>query len=217
MKNSSKSFFAALALLFGMPWLVLVISPWHSLRGLDRVPYEPKDEVADTYFPPLRTGAALGAQIYGRSGCAYCHSQMIRPTYAGVDRWRDGWAGREDKNLARETRAEDFLGESYAYLGMARIGPDLSNVGNRIKDASWHYRHLFNPRSMQPASVMPSYRNLFERRRVIGAESKDAVATEEVGGIKYEWVPSNEAKALVLYLVTMRKDHKLPARLVSTK
>lgn len=217
MKNSSKTFFAALAVLFGIPWLAIVIYPWLSMRGLDRVPYDAKDEVADTYYPPLRPGLALGAEVYARNGCAYCHSQMVRPTYAGVDLWRAGWAGREDKKLARETRPEDYLGESYAYLGMARIGPDLSNVGNRIKDTSWHYRHLFSPRSVQAASVMPSYRNLFNRQQVIGAESKEAVATEEVDGIKYEWVPSNEAKALVLYLVTMRKDHKLPARLVSTK
>jgi cytochrome c oxidase cbb3-type subunit II len=217
MNRSLKSFFAVLAILFGIPWLALVVGPWVSLYKLDRVAYEASDSVPDTYYPPFRSGVVLGAKVYASSGCSYCHTQMIRPTYAGVDLWRPGWAGREDPKLARETQPRDYLGEKYAYLGMARVGPDLSNVGIRIKEASWHYRHLYSPRAVKPGSVMPSFRNLFERREVTGTGSEEAVATEEQNGVRYELVPSNEAKALVLYLLTMQKDHKLPAKLVSTK
>lgn len=217
MNNSLRSFFAVLTVLFGVSWCAMVVYPWVALRGLDRVPYEAKDEVADVYYPPRRPGQALGIQVYARSGCAYCHTQMIRPTYAGVDLWRPGWAGREEEKLARETRPSDYIGDTFAYLGVARIGPDLSNVGNRIQDASWHYQHLYSPREVTPGSIMPAYRHLFERKRVIGAGSEDAVAWEEEGGFRYEYAPSDEARALVMYLLSMRKDHKIPGRLVSTK
>jgi cytochrome c oxidase cbb3-type subunit II len=217
MNRSLKSFFIVLVILFGIPWLALVVGPWFSFYKLDRVAYEASDSAPDTYYPPLRPGVVLGAQVYGSNGCSYCHTQMIRPTYVGVDVWRPGWAGREDPKLARETLPRDYLGEKYAYLGQARIGPDLSNVGNRIKEASWHYGHLYNPRAEKPGSVMPAFRNLFEKREVIGIGSQEAVATEEKDGVRYELVPSNEAKALVLYLLTMKKDHKLPGKLVSTK
>ena len=217
MNKSLKSFFAGLAFLFGLPWLVAIVLPWWSYYTLNRVAYDAADSAPDTYYPPVRPGLALGAEVYARSGCAYCHTQMVRPSYAGADVWRPGWGGREQQKLARETRPNDYVGESFAFLGMARVGPDLSNVGSRIKDASWHYKHLFSPRSAKAESVMPAFRNLFEKRMVTGLGTKEAVATQEEKGIRYEFVPSNEAKALVEYLLTMRKDHKLPGKLVSTK
>lgn len=217
MNNSLRLFFAGLAVTFAVPWLTVIVLPWMSMQDMSPVAYEAKDEAPDSAYPPARTGLALGAQVYGRNGCAYCHTQMVRPTYAGADMWRPGWGGREDSKLARETRPQDYLGESYAYLGVARIGPDLSNVGSRLQDPSWHFKHLFNPREAQPSSLMPSFRHLFERKMVIGEVSRDAVATEEKDGLRYEYVPSNEARALVQYLLTMRKDHKLPGKLVSAK
>jgi cytochrome c oxidase cbb3-type subunit II len=216
MNNSFRNFFAGLSVLFALPLAAVILYPWASLRGLQPVPYAKEDEVADTYYPPTRTGLSLGAETYARNGCAYCHTQMVRPTYAGADAWRPGWAGREQEGLARETRPQDFLGEKFAFLGVARIGPDLSNVGTRIDDAGWHYRHLYDPRSVRPESVMPSFRNLFERRLRTGAGAPDAVEVVEENGLVYEYVPSPEAKALVLYLLTMRKDHKLPGGMVST-
>jgi ubiquinol-cytochrome c reductase cytochrome b subunit len=35
------------------------------------------------------------------------------------------------------------------------IGPDLTHVGTRKPDAEWHIRHLKDPRSMVPGSIMP--------------------------------------------------------------
>jgi len=214
--NSLKSFFVGLVLLFAAPWLILIIYPWVSLAGLDRMQYGEETEAEATYYPPIRTGLQLGAQVYGRNGCAYCHTQMIRPTYAGADRWRTGWAGR-DENTARETRPRDYLSEKFAYLGVVRIGPDLSNVGYRQPDEAWHYQHLFDPRSVRPGSVMPSFRNLFQKRRIIGQRSNEAVATVVEDGLAYEYVPGPEAEALVLYLLSLRKDQPLPAKLVSKK
>jgi cytochrome c oxidase cbb3-type subunit 2 len=135
---------------------------------------------------------------------------MIRPTYAGSDRWRSGWSGREQDGLARETLPYDYLGESFAYLGVQRTGPDLSNVGYRITDAKWHYQHLYNPRSLVEPSIMPSFHNLFKTVQVIGQVSELAVDVFDKDGVRYEVVPNDQAKALVGYLLALKKDQKVP-------
>lgn len=42
-------------------------------------------------------------------------------------------------------------------------GPDLTKVGARKPDATWHIKHLKNPRSVVPNSAMPPYANLPEQ------------------------------------------------------
>jgi cytochrome c oxidase cbb3-type subunit 2 len=43
--------------------------------------------------------------------------------------------------------------------GSKRTGPDLARIGNKYSD-EWQVQHLTDPRSVVPASVMPSYRFL---------------------------------------------------------
>jgi cytochrome c oxidase cbb3-type subunit 2 len=45
--------------------------------------------------------------------------------------------------------------------GSKRTGPDLARVGGKYSD-DWHRDHLFDPRSVVPGSVMPSYSFLRE-------------------------------------------------------
>jgi cytochrome c oxidase cbb3-type subunit 2 len=214
--NSLKPFLLLLATAFGLPWLLLIVYPSARMKSLvTEVAYAKEDEGPDTVYPSARPFLASGARVYAANGCAYCHTQMIRPTYAGTDRWRTGWSGREEDGLARETLPHDYLGEKYAYLGVARNGPDLSNVGHRIQDAAWHYRHLYAPRNEVPGSIMPAFRNLFVTRPVVGQVSDQAVDQFEKDGMRYQVVPGPEAEALVGYLLTLKKDQKLPAALVA--
>ena len=37
------------------------------------------------------------------------------------------------------------------------MGPDLSYVGNRRTDRDWHIRHLRDPASVSPGSIMPKF------------------------------------------------------------
>src|SRR4029079_7070949 len=37
-----------------------------------------------------------------------------------------------------------------------RTGPDLAREGGKYPD-SWHYNHMYDPRSMSPGSIMPQY------------------------------------------------------------
>lgn len=220
--NNLKTFITLLAILFALPWLFLILFPYLSMAEITPVPYSEDDGTQVAWgYPAGAPGMAMrGAEIYARNGCAYCHTQMIRPTYAGADRWREGWAGRAgdgDENMIRETRPRDYMYEDYAPLGVARNGPDLSNVGWRITDESWHYQHLYDPRSVREESYMPAFRNLFEKRKVQLQRSEAALDVELPEGDEYEIVPTEDARALVYYLLSLKKDAKVPSKVASSK
>ena len=108
----------------------------------------------------------------------------------------------------RRSVAQDFLFDSPVMLGAQRIGPDLANVGLRAPDANWHLRHLYAPRSEVKGSTMPTYRFLYEKRRIERTPSPEAIGlpsafAPEAG---YEIVPTADAKALVAYLQSLRAD-----------
>ncbi len=208
--NSLKSFLIILAILFALPWLALIVYPSIYLGSLEPVPYA-EDEEEEGWFPAQSIDSVeRGAEVYARNGCAYCHTQVVRPTYAGSDMWRPGWSGRGEEGFGRETTPYDYLGSDFAFLGVQRNGPDLSNVGWRVFSDRWHHEHLFDPRSKRPVSIMPAFRHLYQKRPVEGPVSLDAVAVVKEEGRAYEFVPSRDAKALVRYLQSMKKDAKLP-------
>lgn len=59
---------------------------------------------------------------------------------------------------------------------------------------------------------MPAYKFLYEKRRVGGEPSADALHLkgEEAPGEGWEIVPSYDAKALVAYLMSLDQSHPLP-------
>jgi cbb3-type cytochrome oxidase cytochrome c subunit len=118
-------------------------------------------------------------------------------TQTGSDLAR-GW-GR------RGTVATDLLFENPVQPGTRRIGPDLANVGARLSDMNWHLRHLYAPATIVPGSTMPAYRFLFEKKKITGRPSADAVV---VSG-DYQVVPTEAARALAAYLVSLRSDTPL--------
>lgn len=78
--------------------------------------------------------------------------------------------------------------------------------------AAWHHRHLYNPRSIAQDSNMPAYRFLYEKRRISGRASPDAInfageADEPETG--WEIIPSYDAKCLVAYLMSLDQSHPL--------
>ena len=92
--------------------------------------------------------------------------------------WRKGWGGNEEEGLARETRAEDYVGDRRAMLGYMRIGQDLSNVGTRHKDRAWYHQKLYNARTQDVDSNMPSYKNLYSIHPIDGQRSDNALVLE---------------------------------------
>ena len=88
-----------------------------------------------------------GREIYGREGCAYCHTQQVRYLHSDMTRFGA-------PTLAWETRFD------YPQLwGTRRIGPDLAREGSKYSDL-WHVRHMQDPRSITAKSIMPAYPHL---------------------------------------------------------
>lgn len=98
-------------------------------------------------LPNMRPWTPLeleGRDIYIREGCHVCHTQMIRPLRAEVERY------------GPYSRAAESAWDHPFLWGSKRTGPDLARVGNRYSD-QWHKDHLIDPRSVVPESVMPAY------------------------------------------------------------
>lgn len=223
MKNQLWSILAGLGISFGIPWVLLIVVPCLRMATAGPVAYAASDEAAPlTVYPDpqtLRFGESdYGARLYASEGCAYCHTQVVRPTYAGADMWRDGWGGRDREGLARETRPQDFAGEGYAQLGYQRIGPDLANAGYRNRDRQWQLLHLYNARIVSSNSLMPAYKHLFRKVPAAGRESGTALKLEGrfAPPEGFAIVPTSRANALVDYVMSRRKDAKVPASLAGS-
>lgn len=112
---------------------------------------------------------------------------------------------------SRRTVAADYLYDYPVMLGSLRVGPDLANIGTRAPDTSTHLNHLYAPQSVVSGSAMPSYRFLFETRKISGAPSPDALqGLKEFGpAAGFEIVPKPEARQLVAYLLSLHSDTPL--------
>src|SRR5467141_744520 len=127
---------------FALSFLVLAIIPGKELE--DEI-----TQVAPVTMATLTTSEKRGRVIYGREGCAYCHTQQIRFLAADVRRFgapTEAWETKYD----------------YPQLwGTRRIGPDLSREFN-LHPQDWQLTHLYNPRLVVRDSVMPPYPWLFD-------------------------------------------------------
>ena len=137
-----------------------------------------------------------GRDVYVREGCYNCHSQMVRPFRAEVERY------------GPYSVAGEFVYDRPFQWGSKRTGPDLHRVGGRYSD-EWHRIHLLNPRDVVPESNMPSYPWLAKTRanaedieaklkalRALGVPYSD----EELQGARKALEGKTEMDALVAYL-----------------
>lgn len=307
---------------FFFSWAGLTMIPSMQIGHLDP---QMDEEGTDVYPAPKSGLAERGRQVYAANGCVYCHSQQVRPAYAGTDierKWGD-----------RRSAPRDYLFERPALLGKMRMGPDLANIGSRAPatdetapppsatdgatgaqpppapapapavatnapatagpppgaapaaaqppgpagtasvntpasaspeappgapppantappdpaaaaspavavtaptadggvgpattvvqteagnvplqySPAWHHQHLYDPRSINIDSTMPSYRFLYEKRRIGAQPSANAVVLEGDAAPPEGWeiVPTYEAEALVAYLISLDQSHAL--------
>ena len=145
-----------------------------------------------------------GRDLYIREGCNNCHSQMVRPFRAEVERYGPyGVAG-------------EFVYDHPFLWGSKRTGPDLQRVGGRYSD-DWHRLHLNNPRDVVPESNMPAYPWLAKSP----ADAEDIVAKmralrrvgvpytdEDMRKAKGELAGKTELDALVAYLQGLGRYNK---------
>ncbi|GAO45176.1 cytochrome-c oxidase, cbb3-type subunit I [Flavihumibacter petaseus] len=163
-----------------------------------------------------------GRDIYVREGCYTCHSQMVRP-------FRD-----EVARYGEYSKAGEFVYDHPFQWGSKRTGPDLAREGGKYPD-SWHYNHMYDPRSMSPGSIMPPYPWLLDniidtastaakiramqRLGVPYPEDYDQQANKDLDlqakgialnlrGDKIKTNPHAEIVALIAYLQRIGKDIK---------
>ncbi len=91
----------------------------------------------------------LGRDVYIREGCYNCHSQMVRPFRHETERYGE------------YSKAGEFVYDHPFQWGSKRTGPDLHRVGGKYPSL-WHVRHMDQPRSTTPGSVMPRYPHLLK-------------------------------------------------------
>jgi cytochrome c oxidase cbb3-type subunit 2 len=144
-------------------------------------------------YTPLQL---TGRDVYVREGCYNCHSQMVRPFRAEVERY------------GHYSVAGEFVYDHPFQWGSKRTGPDLHRVGGRYSD-DWHRIHLLNPRDVVPESNMPAYPWL-ARTRANAADIEAKMRALRVVGVPYadadiakasaELKDKTEMDALIAYL-----------------
>ena len=85
-----------------------------------------------------------GRDIYIREGCNNCHSQQVRPFRHELERYGE------------YSKPGETIYERPFLWGSKRTGPDLARVGGKYPHL-WHVRHMEDPRSTSPQSIMPPY------------------------------------------------------------
>jgi cbb3-type cytochrome oxidase cytochrome c subunit len=308
---------------FAFSWVGLTVLPNWQIGHLNP---QSDEEGTDTYPQPQSGMFERGARVYAANGCIYCHSEQVRPEYAGADIERK-WGNRR-------SAPRDYIFERPVLLGKMRMGQDLANIGARapaeqqspspvgaaspaaspaaptqgapaagaspspagspatqvaaaapppaarsplpagspataqspspgsppskppapptgvaspspgamtnaspgattppssgpqiagapwpeqtiglppMYSAAWHHVHLYSPRSINLDSNMPSYRFLYQKRRISDARSVDALQLtgRDAAPEGWEVVPSFDAKCLVAYLMGLNQSHPL--------
>jgi len=111
---------------FAFSWVGLTLIPNFQIGHLDP---QTDEEGTDVYPVPQSGMAERGRRIYVANGCAYCHSEQLRPDYVAsdIDRKRD--LGPHPKWGERRSAPRDYIFARPVLLGKARLGPDLANIG----------------------------------------------------------------------------------------
>jgi cbb3-type cytochrome oxidase cytochrome c subunit len=317
MKGLAPLFFGIFGT-FVFSWVGLTVIPNWQIGHLNP---QSDEEGTDIYPMPQSGMVQWGAHVYAANGCVYCHSEQVRADYAGAD--------IERKWGVRRSAPRDYIFERPVWLGKARMGQDLANIGARapkeeespsptgsaspapqgaavsspppsagspspaslpaatapvaprgspapkgpgspaaavspslplpggtvaagpntgvaspspaaaakasaaaspatspspsapwpeqtaglppMYSAAWHHVHLYSPRSINLDSNMPSYRFLYQTRRISDARSTDALQLTGSDAPPEGWeiVPTYDAKCLVAYMMALNQSHPL--------
>jgi cbb3-type cytochrome c oxidase subunit II len=128
-------------------------------------------------WTPLPNQAVAGRNLFAQNGCYVCHSGYSRPQdvrhalyflYPKISQPGDFWGSDQSPNL----------------LGTERTGPDLS------QEAGWHPNdwqraHFYDPRFVDPMSLMPSMKSLFSDKQVEALISFVQMRSGKSGLLRY--------------------------------
>ncbi len=131
-------------------FVVVAIVVWLPIHTFDPPP--------SPDWTPLASTAVKGRALFAQNGCYVCHSGYSRPQdvreglyflYPKVSEPGDFWGSDQSPNL----------------LGTERTGPDLSQESGWHPD-DWQRAHFYDPRFVDPMSLMPNMKSLFSDTQV---------------------------------------------------
>jgi cytochrome c oxidase cbb3-type subunit 2 len=96
-----------------------------------------------------------GKTMFVREGCWWCHTLLPEQT--------QDW-----QVFGAPPMLGDFNGESPTAFGSDRKAPDLMHVGSRNSSKEWMMMHFFNPRLVQPHSIMPRFDYMWGEKDAAG-------------------------------------------------
>ena len=172
------------------------------LTGAGKTPTAVSNLVATLKLTGLTKDEAgvVSGQITTAGGKTETH---VVATGADITR---GWG-------VRRSVAADYLYDDPVQLGSLRVGPDLADVAARLPDANWQLLHLYAPQGMVKNSGMPPFRYLFTTQKIGDKPSPDALVFPPgftpAPPAGYEVVPTDDAKNLAAYLLSLRADAPL--------
>lgn len=179
---------------FSLLSIGVAILPAYQMEG-----YEPIPEQED-----LTSSERRGLGIYVSEGCVACHTQQVRNIEMD-NTWGDRPSLASDYFYSKKRM--DIWRQSPSLLGSERTGPDLTDVGSRQPSDQWHLLHLYNPRLVVEASIMPQYPWLFRKVDTSDVRADDITLPQGItnmtdGAIL---VAKKEAIDLVAYLKSLQQ------------
>jgi len=144
-------------------------------------------------YTPLEV---IGRDIYLREGCYTCHSQMVRPFRHETERYGE------------YSKAGEFVFDHPFQWGSKRTGPDLLRVGGKYPTL-WHVRHMQQPSSVTPGSIMPAFAHLRTNDLDLDSIAAKLEALRSVG------VPYNDADVETAQAATQAQAALIAADVVA--
>ena len=146
--------------------------------------------------------ALEGKLLYIQEGCVGCHTQQVR----GIEMDKT-WGSRPSisADYAGNTRT-DFWRNTATLMGTERTGPDLTSIGSRQPSLDWHLIHLFQPRAVVSASVMPAYPWFFEYKETLEREDIEVKVADQYKNGKGKYIVATpKALKLIAYLLSLQQ------------
>jgi cytochrome c oxidase cbb3-type subunit 2 len=166
----------------------MLITPWVAAVGgllafftvvaiVVWLPIHTFDPPPSNDWTPLSNQALAGRKVFAQNGCYVCHSGYSRPQdvrhalyflYPKISQPGDFWGSDQSPNL----------------LGTERTGPDLSQEAGWHPD-DWQRAHFYDPRFVDPMSLMPDMKSLFSDGQVEALISFVQMRSGKSGLLRY--------------------------------
>lgn len=142
-----------------------------------------------------------GKIMFVREGCWWCHTLLPEQT--------QDW-----QVFGVPPRLGDFNSESPTSFGSDRKAPDLLHVGSRNGSKEWMMMHFFNPRLVQPHSIMPRFDYLWgekdaQGRKIDFSKWRAEYTAYAHGETAYapdvpEYAPDSDIRKLIDYVLSLK-------------